>query len=593
MSDTTSHPPSPAVSPTASPAVSPTSPTVSPVASSAVPPPARPAPPVRGHVAAAVACGWLSAVGLCLCYLGVGRLIDQVTGGGALDWRTSALVAAGIALAVAGTLGQGRASGAGEAVAEVGVRARIHRSILDNGPHGGESRPAGGPVTGSLASLATEGAAKVAAWRGGFLGELIASATTPLVVVAVVAVVVDVASAAALLAVVVAVPVVIGGFQRLFRSSTAAYQTQSRRLAAHFLESIQGLRLLTLLGAAERRSRLLAEESERQRVATMRLLAGNQLVLLITDVVFYGALIGAGTAVALVRHASGAISAGTAVALVLISLLLTEPISVAGGFFYIGMAGRAAERQVARALSGAGRRAAVAPPTAGDTAGDRAGDRAGDGDGAAAVELSGVVAGHGDGPDVLGGVDLRVAHGEMVALVGPSGSGKSTLLSVLAGELAPRAGTVRLSAPGGGSARAVLVPQRAWLFTGTVASNLRLADPAADDERLWSVLRQAHLAAEVEAMPGGLGARVGEEGLTLSGGQAQRLALARALLTDAGVLLLDEPTSHIDTRSERLIIDSLRRLRGTRTIVVATHSAALIEVADRVVEVAEAKAVAR
>ncbi|HLU71885.1 MAG TPA: ABC transporter ATP-binding protein [Nonomuraea sp.] len=534
--------------------------------------------PVRGHVLAALACGWLSAAGLCLFYLGVGRLIDRIVEGGAIGWHTPVLIGAGIALAVAGVLGQGRASGRGEAVAEIDVRARIHRSILAGGPDG-QAEATGGPVRGSLASLATDGAAKVAAWRGGFLGELIASATTPLIVVVVVAVVVDVASASALLAVVVAVPVVIGGFQRMFRASTAAYQRQSRRLAAHFLESIQGLRLLTLLGAAERRSRLLAEESERQRRATMRLLAGNQFVLLITDVVFYGALIGAGTAVALVRHTSGAISLGTALALVLISLLLTEPISAAGGFFYIAMAGRAAERQVVQALADLGRRPPVPPPATGD--------------GGAAVELAEVTAGYDDGPAVLEGVDLRVTHGEMVALVGPSGSGKSTLLSVLGGELAPGAGTIRLSAPDGGPARAVLVPQRAWLFTGTVAGNLLLADQAAGEQQLWSVLRQAHLAAEVEAMPGGLDARVGEEGLTLSGGQAQRLALARALLADPEILLLDEPTSHIDARSERLIIDSLLLLRGTRTVLVATHSAALIDAADRVVEITETRAVAR
>lgn len=535
--------------------------------------------PVRGHVFVALTCGWLSAAGLCLCYLGVGHLIDQAVSEGSFDGRPAALMGVGIAVAVTGALGQGRASGEGEAAAEIRVRARIHRSILARGGPHGEPHVTGGPATGSLASLATDGAAKVAAWRGGFLGELIASVTTPLVVVAVVAVVVDAASAAALLAVVAAVPVVVGGFQRLFRASTAAYQTQTRRLAASFLESIQGLRLLTLLGAAERQSRLLAAESERQRRATMRLLAGNQLVLLITDVVFYGALIGTGAAVALVRHASGAISLGTAVALALISSLLTEPVSVAGGFFYIAMTGRAAERQVIHALADTGRRPPVSLPTAGA--------------GGAAVELVGVTVGHDDGPAVLELVDLRIAHGEMVALVGPSGSGKSSLLSVLAGELMPRAGTIRISAPDGGPARPLLVPQRGWLFTGTVASNLRLADPAADEQRLWSALRQAHLAAEVQAMPGGLDARVGEEGLTLSGGQAQRLALARALLVDADILLLDEPTSHIDTRSERLIIDTLQRLRGTRTILVATHSAALIGVADRVLEIADTKAVAR
>ncbi|MFG1694613.1 ATP-binding cassette domain-containing protein [Nonomuraea sp. NPDC049309] len=558
--------------------------------------------PVRPHVLASLACGWLVAIGLCVCYLGIGRLIDDVMAGGERPWAALATMAAGIVLAAAGAVGQGVARGRGEGAAEVSARARIHRFVLSGGARR-EGRAGGGPVTGSLASLATESAAKLAAWRGGFLGPLVASVTTPLVVVVVVALVIDVTSALVLLAVVVAVPVVVGGFQRLFRASSAAYQTQSRRLAAQFLESIQGLRLLTLLGAARRRSELLAEESERQRRATMRLLAGNQLVLLITDVVFYGGLIGTGTALALSRYASGSISAGTAVALVLISLLLTEPISVVGQFFYIAMTGRAAGRQILAALAGETPDGAgpAAGPAAGPVAGAAAGPAAGpvaaapaarprDGD---AVELVAVTAGHGDGPDVVSDVTFSVRRGEMVALVGPSGAGKSTLLSVIAGELAPRGGTVRVADSEGGGPGLALVPQHSWLFSGTIASNLRLADPAASEERMWQALRDARLAAEVEAMPGGLEARVGDEGLTLSGGQAQRLALARALLLDAAVLLLDEPTSHVDARSEQLIIDSLRRLRGTRTIIVATHSPALSGVADRVIEVEAEKAVAR
>ncbi|RJL35427.1 ATP-binding cassette domain-containing protein [Bailinhaonella thermotolerans] len=573
--------------------------------------------PVRRHVLAALGCGWLTAAGLGVCHVGTGRLIDDIAGTGR-PWQAAALMGSGIALAAAGVLGQGLANGRGEAAAEAAVRARIHRFVLAGGARG-EPAGAGGPVAGGLASLATDGAAKVAAWRGGFLGALVSSATTPLVVVAIVAWLAGTAAALTLLAVVVTVPPVIGGFLRLSRASSNGHQARSRRLAAHFLESVRGLRLLTLLGAAERRSRLLAAESERQRRATMRLLAGNQVVLLVTDVVFHGGLIGAGAALALSRHASGAISAGTAVALVLISVLLTEPIGVMGRFFYIAMTGRAAGRQILGVLSG-GRTAAApgaavpaahaaggrtpadparrtasgaaagrAAPAAGGSAAARGADsREG---GGTAIELVEVTAGHGDGPAVLEGITLRVGRGEMVALAGPSGAGKSTLLSVVAGELTPRSGTVRLPGPGGGAARAALVPQRPWLFTGTVAGNLRLADPAASERRLWEVLERARLAEEVRAMPGGLGARVGDEGLTLSGGQAQRLALARALLLDACVLLLDEPTSHIDPRAEELIIESLRRLRGERTILVATHSAALRRAADRVVAVTGAPAV--
>ena len=177
---------------------------------------------------------------------------------------------------------------------------------------------------------------------------------------------------------------------------------------------------------------------------------------------------------------------------------------------------------------------------------------------------------------VLHGVSLILAPGERVALIGHSGAGKSTLLALAARELAPLAGTV--SAP-----RACLFTQRTELFQDSLRDNLRLADPHADDARLWDALEAAGLAQEVRALRQGLDTPLGEGGLGLSGGQLRRLALARLFLHDSTLWLLDEATEalHADIAG-----DVLRRLgeRGKgRTVLIATHLRREAQLADRLV----------
>ena len=177
---------------------------------------------------------------------------------------------------------------------------------------------------------------------------------------------------------------------------------------------------------------------------------------------------------------------------------------------------------------------------------------------------------------VLHGVSLILAPGEKVALIGHSGAGKSTLLALAARELAPLAGTV--SAP-----RACLFTQRTELFQDSLRDNLRLADPHADDARLWDALEAAGLAQEVRALRQGLDTPLGEGGLGLSGGQLRRLALARLFLHDSTLWLLDEATEalHADIAG-----DVLRRLgeRGKgRTVLIATHLRREAQLADRLV----------
>lgn len=186
------------------------------------------------------------------------------------------------------------------------------------------------------------------------------------------------------------------------------------------------------------------------------------------------------------------------------------------------------------------------------------------------------------GAAALAGVDLVLQPGQRVALVGASGAGKSTLLALLAGELVPQGGVLQV-------ARHSMLTQRTELFQDSLRGNLLLADPQADDAALWRVLEEAGLAETVRAMPGQLDARLGEGGLGLSGGQARRLALARLLLRQAPLWLLDEPTEGLDGPTAADVLARLGRPGQGQALLVATHLRREAELADTLIVVADGR----
>jgi len=173
---------------------------------------------------------------------------------------------------------------------------------------------------------------------------------------------------------------------------------------------------------------------------------------------------------------------------------------------------------------------------------------------------------------VLADLSFELARGARLALVGGSGSGKSSLLEAVAGWLPPAGGRLDVL-PG---ARIALATQRPWIFRGTLADNIRLGDPAASDSAVQAAAEAAQVWRFARHLPLGLDTPVGERGLGLSGGEARRVALARALLRDPEVLLLDEPTAFLDAATESDLLAALDAFATGRTVVVATHSPAVM-----------------
>lgn len=467
---------------------------------------------------------------------------------------------------------------------------------------------------GSLIDMMTAGTEKIERYRQGFLGSMIGSMLTPPLVLLLMGLFIDPICALVLLAFVPLVPLIIFVFSKLTRKVSGKSRRQRNQLAAAYLDTISGLETLTLMGASEVQGKKLAAAGEKNRLSTMRLLAANQLILLVIDMGFNLLLLTSGFALCLWRVLSGAWGTGVEVIAPMVSilgltLLLLEPMNNIGAFFYIGMSGRANQRLVRRFLGSKTSLAAlkVSPATVLESSenSDLARRKAESEDEASAnskqtvssavdpdlplIQMQGINFAYPGGQPVLKNLDLTVKKGEWVAICGASGEGKSTLIEMIKGNLLPNSGQVYLQ---GQSltptnrdwfrARSALLQQTTWVFSGTIRSNLMMIAPRASEERLWDCLKKVKLEEEVRSFPKGLDTTVGEDAYALSGGQAQRLSLARALLSERDLLLLDEPTSQIDLASEAAIIQALAEIAKEKTILLLTHRASALEYANRV-----------
>ncbi|MEU2181132.1 thiol reductant ABC exporter subunit CydD [Streptomyces thermolilacinus] len=429
-----------------------------------------------------------------------------------------------------------------------------------------------GQRTGSLVALATRGVDALDDYFARYLPQLGLAVVVPVAVLARI-VTEDWVSAAIIVVTLPLIPV----FMVLIGWATQARMDRQwrllSRLSGHFLDVVAGLPTLKVFGRAKAQAESIRSITAQYRRATLRtlrvaFLSSFALELLATLSV---ALVAVGIGMRLVH---GTLDLYTGLVILILAPEAYLPLRQVGTQYHAAAEGLSAAEEVFAVLESPVREAGteVLP------------------EGPVRIELDAVTVRHeGRAEPSLDRASLVVEPGETVALTGPSGIGKSTLLDVVLGFTAPDAGTVRAGGvdvaaldPERWRERVAWVPQRPYLFAGTIAENVRLARPDADDDAVRAALREAG-ADFVAGLPDGIGTVLGEDGAGLSAGQRQRLALARAFLADRPVVLLDEPTAALDGATEAAVVEAVRRLAAGRTVLLVVHRPALLEVADRVV----------
>lgn len=444
-----------------------------------------------------------------------------------------------------------------------------------------------------LIQLMTDNTERLTEYRQVYFGATLAAMAIPFLTLAYIGFFIDPVVGFGVMILVPLIPFLIGLFMHFFRKTSAHSRKQRAQLSNLYLDAIRNLVTIRLLGAGPRTEQALAVQGEANRGAIMRLLAGNQIVIIIMDGLFALVLICVTAGLTLLR--AGEMNLGQILAIILLTVLLLEPLQQVAGFFYIGMGGRASQKAISTYLGEADTLAEDLPATRRVSTEESALSEHPTTENMPAIRIAGVNFDYGRG-QVLHDINLSLPEGGRVAIVGRSGAGKSTLLKLLQGALPLQTGSLAIA----GHDLAITprpqfrkltatVAQSTWMFTGTIADNLKLANPTATEEQMWHALRQAQVAPEIERMPQGIHTYLGEGAGLISGGQAQRISLARAILSNRKVLLLDEPTSQVDIESEARIIAAISQLPADWSIVMITHRPSLLQLADQTYEMVQGK----
>ncbi len=376
-------------------------------------------------------------------------------------------------------------------------------------------------------------------------------------------------------------PVILAGVLWYTTTAHRRYAVQRRAVSALnslLLDNLQGIRLIKAFVRQEHERGRFLERCERVRQSSLQIM--RAWALYSPSMSFVAAL-----GIVLVLYVGGRmaiaseLTTGELVAFILLAGFLYEPISRLHGLNQLLQAGRAAARRVFEILD-----EAPEPETSGAGPEVRLAVRS-----SGRIEFRGVCFEYRPDLPVLHGIDLVVEPGQTVALVGPTGAGKSTIAGLLLRFYPHQQGQILLD---GHDTRRIplpdlrrqigLVTQEPLLFNGTIRDNLLFGRPGADEAALWRALESANAEPFIRALPNGLDTLVGERGVKLSVGEKQRLTIARALLKDPPILVLDEATASVDTATERLIQVALDRLTASRTCLVIAHRLSTVLKADQI-----------
>jgi len=510
--------------------------------------------PARRPLAGVLATGVAGALLLIAQAWCVTELIVAAVGGRpVLDWAVS-VTAVFVLRGLLGWAGDVLAARAAVTVG-TGVRRRVLSAVLAGVP---------GRPTGELATLATRGVAAAEPYLTRYVPALVLACVLPFLTLVAIALV-DPLSALVVLLTLPLIPV-FGILVGLATRDKADSQWRAlASLSGHFVDVMRGLPTLVAYRRARAQSaviRAVTDHYRRRTLDTLRIAFASSAVLELVatiSVALVAVTVG-------LRLAHGGIPLEHALVVLLLAPEAYWPLRRVGTEFHAAAEGLATF-EAAAALPNCAFRPSelrVVAPRAAPSGRLRE------------VE----VRYPGRSVPALPAITLELPERGVTAVTGPSGCGKSTLLGVLAGEIEPSSGYAVLPP----REQVALLPQRPVFVSGSIADNLRLALPEATDAALWAVLGRVALADRVRALPDGLDTELDEDGASLSGGERARLALARVVLSGRPYVLLDEPTAHLDELTERVVADTVAELGGARSVVVVAHRPALVELADRVVE---------
>ena len=444
------------------------------------------------------------------------------------------------------------------------LREMIYRKLLRLGSYYREQAN-----TSEVVQVAVEGVDQLETYFGAYLPQFFYAMLAPMTLFGVLCFV-NLPSATVLLVCVPLIPVTIILIQRWAKKLLSKYWGQYTALGDTFLENLQGLTTTKIYQADAFKHGEMNEQSEHFRKITMKVLTMQLNSITVMDLIAYGGA-ALGVILATTQLRAGNVDLFGCILIILLAADFFLPMRLLGSFFHIAMNGMAASDKIFRLLDlpEPEQKTEVVPADC-------------------SMECKDLGFSYEKDREILHGVNMVFPKGSFTAIVGESGCGKSTVAAILMGRNKGYSGEITV---GGVSLSEIseaslmenftYISHNSYLFKGTVRENLRMARPNADEDRLWRVLEQVNLADFLRSEKG-LDTALNEKASNLSGGQCQRLALARALLHDSPVYIFDEATSNIDVESENDIMAQIQRLAKTKTVILISHRLANVVGADNI-----------
>ena len=446
--------------------------------------------------------------------------------------------------------------------------------------------------TSEVVQVAVEGVEQLETYFGAYLPQFFYAMLAPLTLFAYLCFV-NVPSAVVLLVCVPLIPIAIAAVQTWAKKLLSKYWGQYTALGDTFLENLQGLTTLKIYQSDGFKHEEMNREAEKFRKITMKVLTMQLNSITLMDLIAYGGA-ALGVIMAATQFRTGDVTLSGCLLIILISADFFIPMRQLGSFFHVAMNGMAASDKIFRLLDlpePAGK-TGLFPEDYGIVCDNL---RFSYGENSSDEELSsdkGNSSGSGSpsdrGREILRGIRMEFPKGGFVSIVGESGCGKSTVAAVLMGRNQGYRGSVKIGDKELSDIREAelmenitYISHQSYLFKGTVRENLLMGKPDASNRELWAVLERANLAGFLKS-EGGLDMLLMENASNFSGGQRQRLALARALLHDSPVYIFDEATSNIDAESENDIMREIHGLAGKKTVILISHRLANVTASDNI-----------